>query len=181
YGVEIPNVDTISEFNVEASSFSAEHGRNPLQVVLVTKSGQNKLFGTLWEFHRNQKLDARNTFALSKPKLIRNQFGFTMGGPIVRDKTHFFAGFEGITVRRESIYNSTVPRPEMFDGNFSALARQIRDPVGGQPFSGNIIPADRISGASKFFFPYLLRPNSPDGRFRAVASLTNDTKEQTYR
>ncbi len=67
-GFAIPNVDTIAELNVETSNFSAEHGRNPLQVLVVTKGGTNGFHGTLWEFHRNNKMDARNTFASTKPK-----------------------------------------------------------------------------------------------------------------
>ena len=82
----IPNVDTIAEFSVETNSFSAEQGRNPLQVLMLTKSGTNDFHGTVWEFLRNEKLDAFNTFAKTpgarKPKLSRNQFGATLGGPI---------------------------------------------------------------------------------------------------
>ena len=62
-GMAIPNVDTIAEFSVETNSFSAEQGRNPLQVLMLTKSGTNEFHGTAWEFLRNEKLDAFNTFA----------------------------------------------------------------------------------------------------------------------
>ena len=72
-GFGIPNVDTIAEFNVETADFSAEHGRNAVQVLAATKSGTNGFHGTLWEFHRNNALDAFNTFAktpgANKPKL----------------------------------------------------------------------------------------------------------------
>ena len=109
-GMAIPNVDTIAEFSVETNSFSAEQGRNPLQVLMLTKSGTNAFHGTLWEFLRNEKLDAFNTFAKSpgatKPKLSRNQFGATIGGPVVRNKTFFFASFEGATIRQARIFNS---------------------------------------------------------------------------
>src|SRR5213593_4572742 len=116
-GFGIPNVDTIAEFNVETANFSAEHGRNPLQVIIVSKSGTNEFHGTAWEFLRNDKLDARNTFATSKPKLRRNQFGFTFGGPIVKDRTHFFGSYEGIRIRQEQIYNSPTIAPEMLQGD----------------------------------------------------------------
>ena len=112
-GFAIPNVDTIAELNVETSNFSAEHGRNPLQVLVVTKGGTNGFHGTLWEFHRNSKMDARNTFASTKPKLIRNQFGYSVGGPIIKDKTFFFTSYEGLRIRQERIYNSVTIRPEM--------------------------------------------------------------------
>ncbi|MCW5983101.1 MAG: TonB-dependent receptor [Bryobacteraceae bacterium] len=177
----IPNVDTIAEFNVQGSTFSAEYGRNPLQVVMATKSGTNEFHGSAWEFLRNQKLDARNTFGLTKPKLIRNQFGAAVGGPIMRDRTFFFGSFEGTRIRQERIYNSTVVQPAMLEGNFSGLGRTIRDPQTGEPFPNNVIPADRIAPSAKFFFPHLLMPNSADGRFRTVAPVKNDTNELTTR
>ncbi len=100
-GFGIPNVDTIAEFNVETANFSAEHGRNALQVLAVTKGGTNAFHGTLWEFHRNHKMDAKNTFANSdsKPKLIRNQYGYSVGGPVIKDKTFFFTSYEGTKIR----------------------------------------------------------------------------------
>ncbi|MEW5980466.1 MAG: TonB-dependent receptor [Acidobacteriota bacterium] len=180
-GFGIPNVDTIQEFNVETSNFSAEHGRNPLQVLAVTKSGTNDFHGTLWEFHRNHKLDARNTFALTKPKLIRNQYGATAGGPIIKDKTFFFGSYEGTKIRQSWIYNSTVVPPSFLDGDFSSLSRPIIDPETGSPFPGNRIPTSRFSSASTFFFPYLLQPNSADGRFRQIAPAPTDIHEVTAR
>ena len=132
-GMAIPNVDTIAEFSVETNSFSAEQGRNPLQVLMLTKSGTNAFHGTLWEFLRNEKLDAFNTFAKTpgarKPKLSRNQFGATLGGPILRNKTFFFASFEGTTIRQARIYNSNTVLPEMLNGDFSSVATPIRDPL----------------------------------------------------
>ena len=181
-GITIPNVDTIAEFSVETSSFSAENGRNPLQIVMATKAGTNAFHGTAWEFVQNDKFNARNAFSTAEPpKLNRNQFGAAAGGPIIRNKTFFFGSFEGTPIRRESLYNSVVVQPEMLEGDFSSLPRAITDPRTGQPFPGNIIPADRISSASRFFFPYLLTPNSPDGRFRAVAPVTDDTYQYTAR
>ncbi len=181
-GITIPNVDTIAEFSVETSSFSAENGRNPLQVLIATKSGTNSFHGTAWEFNQNDKFSARNAFAvLTTPKLRRNQYGTAIGGPVVRSKTFFFGSFEATPIRREALYNSVVVQPEMLQGDFSRLSRAIRDPLTGQPFPGNVIPAARISNASKFFFPYLLTPNSPDGRFRAVAPVTDDTYQHIAR
>lgn len=185
--ITIPNVDTISEFNVETSNFSAEHGRNPVQIQLVTKSGTNQFHGTLFEFLRNEKLDAFNTFAkrpgATKPKLSRNQFGGTIGGPIIKDRTHFFAAFESTMIREGRFYNSTVVQPAMLQGDFSAItAATVRDPLNnGQPFAGKQIPVARFSNASRAFFPYLLLPNSSDGRFRGLAAVPNDTYEYVSR
>lgn len=181
-GMTIPNVDTIAEFSVETSSFSAENGRNPLQVVMATKSGTNAFHGTAWEFVQNNSFNARNAFAANRPpKLERNQFGATLGGPILRGRTFFFGSFEGTPIRREQIFNSVVVQPAMLQGDFSGLSRPITDPLTGQPFPGNIIPANRISAASRSFFPYVLLPNSPDGRFRAVAPVEDDTYQYTAR
>ena len=116
-GITIPNVDTIAEFSVETSSFSAENGRNPLQIVMATKSGTNAFHGTAWEFVQNDKFNARNAFSTAEPpKLNRNQFGAAVGGPIIRNKTFFFGSFEGTPIRRESLYNSVVVQPAMLAG-----------------------------------------------------------------
>lgn len=180
-GMAIPNVDTIAEFNVQTNSFSAENGRNPIQVQIATKSGTNEFHGALWEFLQNDNLNARNTFAVSIPKLRRNQFGAAVGGPIFRNRTFFFASFEGTPIRGQSIYNSPTVNPAMLNGDFSSLPRQVKDPTTGEAFPGNVIPASRISSASKFFFPYVLLPNSPGDRFRANAATKNDTWEGTGR
>jgi len=184
-GMAIPNVDTIAEFSVETNSFSADQGRNPLQVLMLTKSGTNRFHGTMWEFLRNEKLDAFNTFAkvpnATKPKLSRNQFGSTLGGPVIRNKTFFFLSFEGTSIRQAKIYNSNTIAPEMLNGDFSSVATPIVDPLTKQPFPGNRIPADRIAASSKAFFPYLLLPNSSGLLFRGVAPQPEDTWEGTAR
>ena len=181
-GTAIPNPDTIAQFNVSTSNFSAENGRNPVQVSMVTKSGTNEFHLTLWEFLRNDDLDARNTFASSNPKLIQNQFGVAGGGPILipklyngKNKTFIFGSYEGTRISQAQIFNSPTVSPAMLQGNFSGLPT-ITDPVSGQPFPGNQIPTSRFSGASVFFFPWLLQPNSPGDLYRAQASspLTND-------
>ncbi|MBI3940961.1 MAG: TonB-dependent receptor [Acidobacteria bacterium] len=98
----ILGVDAVREFRVEVSNFSAEYGRSAGGVFnMVSKSGTNQLHGTLFEFHRNDNLDARNFFAIpDKAEFKRNQFGFSLGGPIVKDHTFFFANYEGLRERR---------------------------------------------------------------------------------
>ena len=81
-------------------------------------------------------------------------------------------------MRQDSIFNSTVPQPAQLQGVFSST---ITDPTTGKPFPGNTIPTDRIDPAAKFFFPYLLQPNSPDGRFHAVAPTKDDNTQGTAR
>ncbi|MBD0327134.1 MAG: carboxypeptidase regulatory-like domain-containing protein, partial [Pyrinomonadaceae bacterium] len=89
-GTGIPNVDTIAEFNVQTLNFSAESGRNPMQVIVVTKSGTNQFHGALWEFVQNDAFNARNTFSPTVSRVRRNQFGGAVGGPIIRNRTFFF-------------------------------------------------------------------------------------------
>jgi hypothetical protein len=181
-GMTIPNVDTIAEFSVETSSFSAENGRNPLQVIMATKSGTNEFHGSAWEFNQNDAFSARNAFSgREPPKLNRNQYGGALGGPVLRNRTFFFGSFEATPIDRETIFNSVVPQPAMLEGDFSSLDTPIRDPLTGQPFAGNIIPQNRISSASRFFYPYLLQPNDPDGAFHAVAPVTDDTYQYITR
>ncbi len=173
-GFALPNLETVAQFSVQTSNFSAEYGRNPLQILMVTKSGTNAYHGTLWEFHRNFALDARNASALTTPKLIRNQFGFSAGGPVLRNRTFFFSSYEGTTIRQEAIYNSPTIAPEMLQGDFSSLSRRINDPLTRVPFPNNKIPEARFSNASKFFFPHILLPNAADSRFRTVAPVPSD-------
>ncbi len=94
--------ETVREFRVEANAYGAEFGRSPGgQINVITKSGTNAFHGSAYEFHRNDALDARNYFdPAEKPDFRRNQFGFTLGGPVRRDRTFFFVGYEGL---RESL------------------------------------------------------------------------------
>ncbi|HKA00234.1 MAG TPA: TonB-dependent receptor, partial [Candidatus Solibacter sp.] len=172
-GIIIPNLDSVSQFRVETSNFSAASGRQPLQVKLITKGGTNELHGTLFEFVRNDVFDARNTFALTRPKLRRNQFGGSTGGPIKKDKTFFFTSFEDTRIRTEQLFNSFAISPSLLAGNFGGT--RITDPATGTQFPNNQIPANRFSNASKFFLPYFLQPNTSSGdRFVAAAPIPDD-------
>lgn len=181
-GTAMPNVDAVAEFNVQATNFSAESGRDPMQVLVVTKSGTNSFHGSVWEFLQNDELNARNAFAVSKNRVRYNQFGATFGGPIVRNKTFFFASFQGTVQRNAQVYNSLGVTPAMKTGDFSALSKQIRNPFANNaPFPGNRIPANLINPASSYFLPYILEPNSANGFFRSNASAANDTWEGNFR
>ena len=144
FGVR-PSVDAIREFEMLTSTYDASFGRNPgAQVNVILNSGSNDFHGSLFEFHRNAALDARNFFAPAsepKPKYLRNQFGGAIGGPIVRDRTFFFADYEG-TRSREGITRLTnVPTLEERNGNFSQSVFGIpTNPFTGQPFDGGTIP-----------------------------------------
>jgi hypothetical protein len=144
FGVR-PSVDAIREFEMLTSTYDASFGRNPgAQVNVILNSGTNDFHGSVFEFHRNAALDARNFFAPAsepKPKYIRNQFGGAFGGPIKRDRTFFFADYEG-TRSREGITRITnVPTALERAGNFSqSLFGPPASPFPGLPFTNGIIP-----------------------------------------
>lgn len=163
-----PNVDAVQEFKIQTSNFSAEFGRNSGSVVqVVTKSGTNALRGSGWEFHRNDKFQAKNFFATSDPPpLEQNQYGGTFGGPLTmpglysgRNRTFFFGSFEGFRQTRGLTRQTVVATPQERAGDFSFLSRPITDPSTGQPFPGNIIPASRISPAAERLLTLMPLPN----------------------
>jgi hypothetical protein len=121
--VALPSVDAIQEFKVQSSDYSAEYGRTGgAQINVVLKSGTNSFHGTLFEYFRNRNMDAKNYFDFPNctptsipgecggiPALQRNQFGGTLGGPIVKDKTFFFVSYEGLRLRQADTRIATVP------------------------------------------------------------------------
>src|SRR6202030_2811121 len=154
YSVAI-STEAIQEFKVQGSSYSAEFGRSGgAQINVATKSGTNQFHGVLYEYLRNADLDAKHFFDVPAPipPFKRNQFGTSVGGPVIKDKTFFFFNWESTRVRQSITRVATVPTAAMKDGDFSALLPStiIYDPsslhsVNGQlvrtPFPGNIIPA----------------------------------------
>ncbi|MGH6630204.1 MAG: carboxypeptidase regulatory-like domain-containing protein, partial [Burkholderiales bacterium] len=142
-----PSVDAIQEFKVHTSNYSAEFGgQGGAQVNISTKSGTNSFHGSVYEFLRNDVFDARNFFDTQgeKPPFRLNQFGASLGGPIVKDKTFFFANYEGQRIFKGVTIGAAVPTQAMRDGNFSGIA-PIFDPVNGVPFVNDQIPMNRIA------------------------------------
>ncbi|MGH9851110.1 MAG: carboxypeptidase regulatory-like domain-containing protein, partial [Blastocatellia bacterium] len=155
-----PILDGVREFKVLTGTYTAEYGRQAGgQIIVTTKSGANDFHGAAFEFHRNSVFDARNFFARSclsrdtsgnctsyKPSFRRNQFGGVIGGPIRKDRTFFFGGYEGQRRGQQEAGLANVPTAAMKQGDFSALLPGvvIRDPLNNnQPFPGNIIPQNR--------------------------------------
>ena len=140
-----PPVDAIREFEILTSTYDASFGRNGgAQVNVVTKSGSNELHGSAYEFLRNGALDARNFFAPrdeAAPPYQRNQFGLSLGGPVIKDRTFFFADYEGSRIREGVTRVTNVPTLEERSGDFSQsyFSRPI-NPFTQQPFPGNKIP-----------------------------------------
>ncbi|HUC76080.1 MAG TPA: carboxypeptidase regulatory-like domain-containing protein, partial [Vicinamibacterales bacterium] len=174
----LPSVDALEEFKVQTGVYSAEFGREASQVNVVTKSGTNNFHGTVFEFLRDDKFDARpyaftaDQAAAPKPPFHWNQYGYTAGGPVRRNHLFFMSNFEGYKDRKQFQTLYSVPSAAMRRGDFSELFANlgalnsqtgqprnvIVDPtqctVVGQtrtcaPFPGNIIPGDRLNGIAK--------------------------------
>ncbi len=128
-------VEAVKEFRVLLNTYSAEYGRNAgANVQFVTKSGTNELHGSLFEFHRNAVLDARNFFDPSTiPPFIRNQFGATFGGPIRKNKTFFFVNYEGLREVKSVTASLTVPDANAHMGILPAASGSGTVNVGVDP------------------------------------------------
>jgi hypothetical protein len=150
-----PAVDAIAEFKVETNSYTAEFGRgNGAIMNAVIKSGTNQIHGDLWEFLRNDKVDATNAFDIfGRQPYKQNQFGFTLGGPVIKNKMFFFGDYEGLRIRQALPQLSTVPTPAEVGGDFSAFL-QTSSPTGVVDCSGNPTYQGEI------FNPILAQSNS---------------------
>jgi hypothetical protein len=173
-----PSIDAIQEFKVQTNSYAAEYGRAMGAVVNVTtKSGSNDLHGTAFEFLRNEKLDAKNFFdpaSRPKPPFKRNQYGFSVGGPVLipkvldgRNRFFFFGDYEGTRIRESTTTASTIPTVGMRTGDFSDLLtqrnRRINDPAAANsPFPGNVIPASRIDPVARTLIDLYPQPQNGD-------------------
>src|SRR5256884_165633 len=116
----VPSIDAIQEFKVLSYNYSAEYGMRAGPTVLLTsKSGSNQFHGSVFEFFRNTKLDARSFFASSKEQFNLNQFGAALGGPIQKDKTFFFADYQAKRQRHGTPFVGAIPTPAMKNGDFS--------------------------------------------------------------
>ncbi len=145
-GLNFPPPDVLREVKVLTNQYSAEFGRNAGTVFnVVTKGGSNNLHGAAWEFLRNNALNASSFANHLRNKLIQNQFGATLGGPIKRNKLFFFGSYEGLKVR-PNIVSSNVNTITALEraGDFSMTTGTLRDPLDGLPFPGRVIPVNRL-------------------------------------
>ena len=140
-----PPIDALAEFKLSTNAYAAELGRTAGGVInLVTKSGTDSFHGSLYEFFRNEKLDAKNFFAGTGaiPAYKQNQFGGSFGGPIKKGNTFFFGDYEGLRLRQGLTFASSVPTQAMRLGDFTGLAT-IFDPASRAAFPRNVIPASQ--------------------------------------
>lgn len=174
-----PSVDAIQEFKVLTGTYSAEYGRNSGgQVIVTTKSGTNQFHGNAFEFLRNQVMDAKNFFTppgTKIPAFKRNQFGGTLGGPILRNKWFFFASYEGLRLSEQQLSLATVPLREMRAGDFRHLLTlptpvRVLNPFTGAPFrTPNVIDPELINSIGRNLAGFYPDPTAvtPGGRLPA--------------
>lgn len=160
--VSRPSIDAISEFKVVTSPFAAEYGRAPGgAVVVTTKSGTNRFSGTAYDYYRDEKFDSRTFFAersnLAKPTNNQNQFGFNLGGPILKNRAFFFGDVEATRITQGVLRTGRVATAAERSGVFAST---IRDPLTGLPFDNNTIPADRIDPIAKQMLDLVPLPNT---------------------
>ncbi len=177
--VSRPSVDAIQEFKVVTSPYSAEYGRSPGGAISVsTKSGTNEIHGTAYDFFRNDSFDSNDFFSkragLAKPANDQNQFGGNLGGPIVKDKAFFFVDYEGTRIKRGVTRVSRTFTAEDRQGIFSST---VKDPLTGQPFPGNRIPASRFDPLAVGIMALVPLPTQPNAanNYTSQPNITDDS------
>ncbi len=170
----VPALESIETVNIVTNSFDAESGLAAGAAVNVqVKSGTNDLHGSAFEYHNDNATKAKPFFlpqGQRNPKLVYNQFGATVGGPIKKDKVFYFVSYEGTTDRQFASRLLTLPTDAMRRGDFSGSPNPIYDPATGNlttgagrtPFAGNIIPQDRIDPIVKKILPLIPPLTSPN-------------------
>jgi hypothetical protein len=185
----VPGLESIETVNVVTNSFDAEQGlAGGAAVNVQTKSGTNTLHGSLFEYHTDQQLKAKPFFLPAgerNPKLVYNQMGGSVGGPIKKDKLFYFVAYEGTYDRENASRFATVPTAAMRAGDMNEGGRPIYDPATGdaagngrQAFAGNIVPAARISPIMKKIVDLTPLPNQAglSNNYYATGPFTFDRR-----
>ena len=150
-------MEATAELSVQLADAPAEFSR-PVQMTMVSKSGDNNFHGSLFEDYNGSSLNARDFFAKAVPFRVYNNFGASLGGPIRKNKAFFFGAYEGSREATEVINTMNVPLAAWRSGDFSGLSKQLVNPYTGNPFAGNQIPAAMINPVSQklgaIYFPY---------------------------
>ena len=167
--------DAVEQFKVQTNNFSAEYGRTGGAVINASmRSGTNRFSGTGWEFNRNTKLNAEGYFhpSAGKPKFDRNQFGFVLGGPIVRNRTFFFTDYEGFRQTTKTATFATIPTDAMRAGN---LGKPIFNPLTGETYANGVIPSSAITSFAKKVLAGLPSPTRAglSNNFDSLPEATN--------
>jgi hypothetical protein len=189
--VLIPSAESIDSVNVTTSNFDAEFGRAGGSVTtVVMKSGTNQFKGSVFAFANTESTQARNSFASStsvKPETKYQQFGATLGGPVIKDKLFFFTDYQRTVDNLGQLRRVVIPPSEWRNGDFSTAATVIYDPATGNadgtgrtPFPGNVIPASRISPIARSILAQIPQPNVAGAAFGQVNyELPTSEREKT--
>jgi hypothetical protein len=173
-----PFPDAVQEFSVETSNMSLDQGNSSAGAVnVVTKSGTNQIHGDAFWFVRNTQLNASNFFSRQQDQLKRNQAGFTLGGPLRKNKLFAFGGYQQLWIRTASGATrvQTLTAAER-RGDFSSNSITIYDPQNGQPFAGNMIPQNRLSPGALKLLTVSPLPD-PDGYTRYTVATPSNEKQ----
>jgi hypothetical protein len=174
-----PPPDAIQEFNVETTGYGPEFGRGGGAAVnIAIKSGANAFHGNVWEYLRNEKVDARNAFDTTDtktPPYKQNQFGFTFGGPIIKNHTFFFGDYQGTRIRNSQTFVSTIPTLAERIGDFSdGFLGTPTDPATGKPITPNDPNIDPLALKLAQLYPI---PNRGANQFVYNPVLANNTDQ----
>jgi hypothetical protein len=187
----IPAAEAIDSVSVSTSNFDAEFGRAGGSVTtVVLKSGTNQFKGSVFAFANTEATQARNSFASAssvKPETKYQQFGATLGGPIIKDKLFFFTDYQRTVDNLGQLRRVVIPPSEWRNGDFSTAATKIYDPATGNAdgtgrtqFPGNIIPADRLSPVALNILAQIPQPNIAGAGFGQVNyELPSSEREKT--
>ncbi len=163
-----PSMESIAEIKVQGVGNNAEFAEVG-DVTTVSKSGTNEIHGDLFWYHQNRDLNATAFGQLTKPSLVENDFGATMGGPVLlpklyngKNKTFFFGTYEGLRFPQAQTLQDEVPTQAMRNGDFSGTGTTIIDPTTGKPFPGNKIPTSRFNSVALGFLTLYPLPNAGD-------------------
>lgn len=185
-GNAAPNPDAVQEFRVITNSYSAEFGRYASGVIdVITKSGTNEIHGAVFEFLRNDALNANSYNAITRPPQRRNQFGGSVGAPVRRDRTFAFLSYSGLRQRVQDLRNTAiVPSAAQRGGDFSAVKTAITDPFssGKTPFAGNQIPVSRFDPAAlKVMNRWIPQANLAGNFFQGVEPHPTNSNEGLFK
>jgi Carboxypeptidase regulatory-like domain len=199
--IVMPSIDALQEFKVQTGVYPAEFGREASQINVVTKSGANHYHGSLFEFFRNDKLDAASyaftALRPSKDPFKWNQYGFTLGGPVRipklfngKDKLFFMGNYEAYRKRGSTTALFSLASAAVQSGDFSGISAKVYDPqshalapdgktITATQFPGNIIPANRISAISRQLLEFYYKPTLPGSVNNFVEALPQpDNRDQ---
>ncbi len=176
-----PNPDAVAEFKILTNNYTAEFGRTSGGIVnQAIKYGSNSFHGDVFEFLRNDDLNARNYFAISNPPYKRNIFGGTLGGPVKRDKLFFFTSYQGIQRHEgQNVAQQTVLSPAQRTGDFSSdldSGTQLYDPISGNPYLNNQVPVNPI--IANYISKYLPLPNIAGTDLFATSPVEDYSEQQ---